>query len=95
MSEPTQIPEEPVFAERPTEYVIRDAFLLGALLLVLAGLAGLVGLPSLGFAFMVLTIFTACFFRNPPRFIPGDESVVVAPAESCGSVSSSRCSTST
>ena len=81
MSEPTQTPDEPVFAERPTEFVIRDGFVLGVVPLVLAGLAGLAGLPSLGFAFMVLTVFTACFFRNPPRFIPEDESVVVAPAD--------------
>jgi phosphatidylserine decarboxylase len=81
MSESAPIPGEPVFAERPTEFVIRDAFLLGVVPLVLAGLAGLAGLPSLGFACMALTVMTACFFRNPPRFVPEDESAVVAPAD--------------
>ena len=70
MSEPEQTPEEPVFAERPTEFVIRDAFVLGAVPLALAGLAGMAGLPSVGFALMGLTVFVACFFRNPPRFDP-------------------------
>jgi len=81
MSEPERTPEGPVFAERPTEFVIRDAFVLGAVPLVLAGLAGLAGLPIVGFVLMGLTLFVACFFRNPPRFIPEDVSVVVAPAD--------------
>jgi phosphatidylserine decarboxylase len=54
---------------------------LGAVPLVLAGLAGLAGLPIVGFVLMGLTLFVACFFRNPPRFIPEDVSVVVAPAD--------------
>ncbi|MFQ5417390.1 MAG: phosphatidylserine decarboxylase [Myxococcota bacterium] len=81
MSETPKTPEAPVFAERPTEFVIRDAFMLGALLLALAGLAGTAGWPVLGFALMGVTVFVACFFRNPPRFVPGDEMVVVAPAD--------------
>jgi len=81
MSEPEQTPDEPVFAERPTEFVIRDAFVLGAVPLALAGLAGMAGLPIVGFALLGLTVFVACFFRNPPRFIPEDASAVVAPAD--------------
>jgi len=81
MSEPTHPPEQPVFVERPTEFVIRDAFVLGIAPLALAGLAGLAGWPWLGFACMGLSVFVAFFFRNPPRFIPEDESLVVAPAD--------------
>jgi phosphatidylserine decarboxylase len=81
MSEREQTPDDPVFAERPTEFVIRDAFVLGAVPLALAGLAGMAGLPIVGFALMGLTFFVACFFRNPPRFIPEDASAVVAPAD--------------
>jgi phosphatidylserine decarboxylase len=81
MSESTQTPAGPIFEERPTEFVIRDAFLLGAAPLALGGIAGIVGLPALGFACMALTVFVACFFRNPPRFLPPDEAAVVAPAD--------------
>jgi phosphatidylserine decarboxylase len=81
MSEPEQTPEGLVFSERPTEFVIRDAFVLGAVPLALAGLAGMAGLPAVGFALMGLTVFVACFFRNPPRFIPEDANAVVAPAD--------------
>jgi phosphatidylserine decarboxylase len=81
MSEPTQTPEVPRFAERPTEFIIRDAFVLGAVPLALAGVAGVAGLPLLGFVLMGLTLFVACFFRNPPRFVPEDPRVVVAPAD--------------
>jgi len=81
MSEPEQTPEGLVFSERPTEFVIRDAFVLGAVPLALAGLAGMAGLPAVGFALMGLTVFVACFFRNPPRFIPEDANTVVAPAD--------------
>jgi phosphatidylserine decarboxylase len=81
MHEPAQTPEAPVFAERPTDFVIRDAFVLGAIPLALAGLAGMAGWNAVGFALMGVTVFVACFFRNPLRFIPGDENVVVAPAD--------------
>lgn len=83
MSEPTPTPEAeaPVFIERPTEFVIRDAFVLGTAPLALAGLAGMAGQPIVGFVLMGLTVFVACFFRNPPRFAPEDADVVCAPAD--------------
>jgi phosphatidylserine decarboxylase len=71
----------PVFEECPTEYIVKDAFVLGIAPLALAGLAGLLGLNWLGYACMGLTVFVASFFRNPPRDIPGDERTVVSPAD--------------
>jgi len=38
--EPVTGPEAPIFAERPTELIVRDGLVLGALPLALAGLAG-------------------------------------------------------
>jgi phosphatidylserine decarboxylase len=81
MSEPKQKAAEPIFQERPTEFVIRDAFVLGAVPLALAGVAGMAGLPVLGFVCLGLTVFVACFFRNPPRFLPDDPASIVAPAD--------------
>jgi len=74
-------PQEPIFRERPTEFIVRDAFVLGALPLVLAGAAGAAGWTVAGFTLLGVTVFVACFFRNPPRFIPGDEATVVSPAD--------------
>ncbi len=74
-------PLEPVFIERPTEFVVRDAFALGAAPLALAGAFGLLGWSTAGFCLLGLTLFVACFFRNPPREIAGDENSVVAPAD--------------
>jgi phosphatidylserine decarboxylase len=70
-----------IFLERPTEFVVRDAFSLGAAPLALAGACGLLGWTTAGFVLMGLTVFVACFFRNPPREIPGGENSVVAPAD--------------
>ena len=75
------MPDGPVFQERPTEFIVRDAFVLGAAPLALAGLFGLLGQPIPGFVCLALTVFVACFFRNPPRFIAGDDRTVVAPAD--------------
>ncbi|MBW2541222.1 MAG: phosphatidylserine decarboxylase family protein [Deltaproteobacteria bacterium] len=72
---------DPVFVERPTEFVVRDAFSLGAAPLALAGACGLLGWTTLGFCLLGVTVFVACFFRNPPREIPGGENSVVAPAD--------------
>jgi phosphatidylserine decarboxylase len=70
-----------IFSERPTEFVVRDAFSLGAAPLALAGACGLLGWTTAGFVLLGLTVFVACFFRNPPREIPGGENSVVAPAD--------------
>jgi phosphatidylserine decarboxylase len=74
-------PEAPIFTERPTELIVRDGLLLGALPLALAGLAGWLGASALGYALMGVTVFVAFFFRNPPREIPGDHRTVVSPAD--------------
>ncbi len=71
----------PLFEERPTEFIVRDAFVLGIAPLALGGLAGLLGFEAIGYACMALTVFVACFFRNPPRDVPGDERTVVSPAD--------------
>jgi len=81
MSEPAASSEGPVFAERPTEFIVKDAYVLGALPLALAGVAGALGPLWLGVALLGCTLFVAAFFRNPPRFIEGDERSVVAPAD--------------
>jgi phosphatidylserine decarboxylase len=73
--------EPPRFQERPTEFIVKDALLLGAAPLALAGLAGAAGLPALGFACLALTLAVALFFRNPPRLVAGDERTVLAPAD--------------
>ena len=71
----------PIFAERPTEFVVRDAFALGAAPLALAGACGLLGWTIAGFCLLGLTVFVACFFRNPPREVAGGENSVVGPAD--------------
>ncbi len=81
MADSDPAPAEPIFAERPTEFVVRDALTLGVTPLVLAGLCGLIGWTVVGFGLLGLTVFVACFFRNPPRTILGDETAVVAPAD--------------
>jgi phosphatidylserine decarboxylase len=71
----------PLFVERPTELVVRDAYLLGAAPLALAGLFGALDLPIPGLVCLALTAFVAAFFRNPPRLLPQDPDVLVAPAD--------------
>jgi phosphatidylserine decarboxylase len=81
MSDSAPAAVDPVFTEQPTEFVVRDAFALGAAPLAFAGACGLLGWTLAGFGLLVLTVFVACFFRNPPREIAGDENSVVAPAD--------------
>ena len=80
-SPPSGAPAAPIFAERLTAPVVRDALVRGVVPLALAGVAGMLGATALGYALMVLTAFVAFFFRNPRREIAGDERTVVAPAD--------------
>lgn len=73
--------QEPLFAERPTEFVVRDAFVLGAAPLALGGVFGVLGWEVAGVICLGLTVFVGCFFRNPMRLVPGDDRTVVAPAD--------------
>jgi phosphatidylserine decarboxylase len=81
VDESSASPGGPVFAERPTELVVRDALPFGALALALAGAAGLLGWTDVGWAMLAVTAFVACFFRNPHREVPADERSAVAPAD--------------
>jgi len=74
-------PVPPVFAERPTERVVPDAWRLAAVPAALCLLAAGLGAPLLATLLLGLALFTLAFFRNPGRAIPGDESSVVAPAD--------------
>ncbi len=81
MADPGPAAVDAIFHERPTEFVVRDAFTLGVAPLALAGAFGLLGWTVAGFCLLGLTVFVACFFRNPPREIAGGENSVVAPAD--------------
>ena len=49
----------PIFEERPTELVVRDAYWLGAAPLALAGLFGALDLPLPGMLCLAATLFVA------------------------------------
>ena len=70
-----------VFAERPTEWLVPDAYRFGSIVLAASALAGIVGATSLAVLLFGLALFVAAFFRNPERAVPGDDDVVVAPAD--------------
>lgn len=48
---------------------------------LISTLGFLLGWPVVGSAFLVLTLFTLWFFRNPPRQIPPGETLIVSPAD--------------
>ena len=78
---PSAAPTPPVFQERLTGPLARDAYAI-AIPLVLLGVAGLsVGFPVLGALALGLGVFVTAFFRNPTREIPSAEREVVAPAD--------------
>ena len=81
MSETGASSQGPLFAERPTEFIVKDAFVLGVLPLALAGVAGALGAFWIGAILLGATVFVAVFFHNPPRLVEGDERSVVAPAD--------------
>ncbi len=81
MAAPAESARAPVFAERPTELIVREGLVLGILPLALAGVAGMLGWLPAAYALLGLGVFLAAFFRNPSREIPDDEGTVVAPAD--------------
>ena len=72
---------EPLFAERPTQWLVSDAYRLGAVPAGLALVAFVFGFPILGWIGLGLALCVAAFFRNPARTIPGAEGIVVSPAD--------------
>jgi len=84
VAEPLRVPQAtagPLFAERPTEPIVRDGLALAVAIGAGAVVAGLAVGPWLGGPLLALALFTLAFFRNPAREIPGDERTVVAPAD--------------
>lgn len=71
----------PAFVERPTEWLVKDAYRFGCVPLAASLLCAIAGGTALAVLFFGLAAFVAAFFRNPDRAIPGDESTVVAPAD--------------
>lgn len=73
--------EGPEFLDRPTELLVEDAYRLGAIPLALGAVSGALGSEGWALFFLGVAVFVAAFFRNPDRFIPGDENTVVSPAD--------------
>ena len=69
------------FEERPSEFLVEDAYRLAAVPLLAAALCGVLGLQGLAALFLAAALCVGFFFRNPERAIPGDESCVVSPAD--------------
>ena len=76
---PSETP--PVFSERPTGLIAPDGIRISGVLLAVAGLCALAGLPSLAWCGLALAVFVGFFFRNPLREIRGEENFVLAPAD--------------
>ncbi len=67
--------------DRHTGYIVREGFrfIIGLGILTLAlSVFGLHGLAALAFVSMLFVMF---FFRNPARSIPGEEGLLVSPAD--------------
>ncbi len=74
-------PAAPVFAERPTERVVPDAWRFAAVPAGLGVGALLLGGGWLALLLLGLAAFVVAFFRNPERPLPPDPLAVVAPAD--------------
>ena len=71
----------PAFVERPTAWLVEDAYRFGCVPLAASAVCGIFGWTVLAVLLLGLAVFVGAFFRNPERSIPGDESTVVAPAD--------------
>jgi len=61
--------------------IVRDAFRFLIPLIILTAASFWFSWLIPGVIFLALTLFVAFFFRNPPRRIPNDPSVIVSPAD--------------
>ena len=61
--------------------IVRDAFRFLIPLFILAAASFLLAWVSFGVFLLLLIAYVAFFFRNPPRTIPADPSVIVSPAD--------------
>jgi phosphatidylserine decarboxylase len=61
--------------------IARDAFRFLIPLLILTAASFGLGWVGTGVFLLLLTSFVAFFFRNPPRTIPRDPSIIVSPAD--------------
>ena len=61
--------------------MVRDGYRFVLPLLILTGLSVFFHQPVLTVIFLVLTAFTAFFFRNPQRRIPDGANLIVSPAD--------------
>ncbi|MDR0311589.1 MAG: phosphatidylserine decarboxylase family protein [Acidobacteriota bacterium] len=61
--------------------MVRDGYKFVLPLMILTGLSVFLHQPVITAIFLVLTAFTAFFFRNPVRQIPDGENLIVSPAD--------------
>ncbi len=61
--------------------MVRDAYKFIVPVLALAVLLGFLHQPYLSSIFLLLSIFIGYFFRNPDRYIPAGEKLIVSPAD--------------
>jgi phosphatidylserine decarboxylase len=74
-------PRAPVFEERLTRTFAPDVYTTSLPLVATAGVCLALQWWIAATLALLLGLFTAFFFRNPPREIPGDGRTVVAPAD--------------
>jgi phosphatidylserine decarboxylase len=81
MDRPETPPQAPVFEERLTRTFAPDVYTTSLPLVAMSGVCLALQWWIAATLALLLGLFTAFFFRNPPREIPGDDRTVVAPAD--------------
>jgi phosphatidylserine decarboxylase len=78
---PESSPQAPLFEERLTRTFTPDVLATSLPLIAFAGACLALRWWIAATLALVLALFAAFFFRNPPRRVPGDARTVVAPAD--------------